>query len=269
MGLTTQQIIHILLIVLLIVIICLIVVGTIWIVMYTSRMRVKSREENDANQSDSLNTIGHLAASVAHEIRNPLTVVRGFMQIFSKEKFVPAEKKEYIHLMIRELDRAEKIINNYLSLAKPRIEILEKIDLSKQIQYVEDIISSYGILNGVSISHTVEEDLFIEGSKEKLNQVFINLIKNAIEASPRGSKVLINAFKKQSNIIVNIVDHGSGLSSEEIKRLGTPYYSTKKQGTGLGLMVSQGIIASMGGKIEVQSEKGEGTTFSLIFRERV
>lgn len=268
MGLTTQQIIHILLIVLLVVIICLIIVGVIWIMVYTSRMKSKAKEEKETKQSDSLNTIGHLAASVAHEIRNPLTVVRGFMQIFSKETFVPPEKQEYIHLMIRELDRAEKIINNYLSLAKPRIEILEKIDLAKQIQYVENIISSYGILNGISISHTVEEDLFIEGSKEKLNQVFINLIKNAIEASPRGSKVMINAFRRQSNIVVNIVDHGSGLTSEEIKRLGTPYYSTKKQGTGLGLMVSQGIIASMGGRIEVQSEKGEGTTFSLIFRER-
>lgn len=262
------QPLYTLLIILIIAAICLLIVGIIWLILYlVRRFSTKKQLIHQAEETENLNTIGHLAASVAHEIRNPLTVVRGFMQIFSKEEFVPAEKKEYIQLMIRELDRAEKIINNYLSMAKPRAEIYEKIDLARQIQHVISIISSYGMLNDISIKAHCEDNLFVEGSKEKLNQVFINLLKNAIEASPHGSEISIASYRKKGNIYVDITDQGVGLTSEEIKRLGTPYYSTKKQGTGLGLMVSQGIVTSMGGKIEVQSEKEQGTTFSLVFRD--
>jgi two-component system sporulation sensor kinase B len=242
----------------------LISVLTIWASIHLiENMREKILMEKEIQHAERLNVIGHLAASVAHEIRNPMTVVRGFMQMFNKESFIPADKKTYLTLMIKELDRAEAIINDYLTLAKPRMDISEKIDLAKQIYFVHDIISSYGLLNNVSIVHKVESDLVIKGSKEKLNQVLINLLKNAIEASPQGGEVSIAAYQEDNKVIIKIADNGIGLSEEEVKRLGTPFYSTKEKGTGLGLMVCYGIIEVMDGKIEVHSKKGKGTTFSI------
>lgn len=237
---------------------------TIWTSIHLiENMREKLMMEKEIQHAERLNVIGHLAASVAHEIRNPMTVVRGFMQIFNKESFIPDEKKAYLDLMIKELDRAEAIINDYLTLAKPRVVTSGKIDLVKQIYFVHDIISSYGLLNSVNIVLNLENDLIIRGSKEKLNQVFINLLKNAIEASPHGGEVSIAAYQHNDKVMIEISDTGIGLSEEEIKRIGTPFYSTKEQGTGLGLMVCYGIIKAMNGEIKVQSEKGKGTIFSI------
>lgn len=220
--------------------------------------------EKEIQHAERLNVIGHLAASVAHEIRNPMTVVRGFMQIFNKESFIPDEKKEYLQLMIQELDRAETIINDYLALAKPRIDKSEQINIEEQLYFVQDIISSFATLNNVSILVQLESNLYIRGNPEKFNQVIINLLKNAIEASPEGAEVGISACKVIDNIRIDIVDEGIGLTNEEIKKLGTPFYSKKEKGTGLGLMVCYGIVEAMDGRIEVQSEKGKGTRFSII-----
>lgn len=242
----------------------LISVLTIWTSIHLiENMRERLLMEKEIQHAERLNVIGHLAASVAHEIRNPMTVVRGFMQIFNKESFIPIEKKAYFDLMIKELDRAEAIINDYLTLAKPRVDTSEKINLVKQIYFVHDIISSYGLLNNVSIVHKLESDLVIKGNKEKLNQVFINLLKNAIEATPQSGEVSITAYQKSNKVMIEISDTGIGLSEEEIRKLGTPFYSTKEQGTGLGLMVCYKIIEAMEGEIRVQSEKGKGTTFSI------
>lgn len=221
--------------------------------------------DNKIQHAERLNVIGHLAASVAHEIRNPMTVIRGFMQIFSKESFIPDSKKQFLNLMIVELDRAEQIINDYLTLAKPNMNEADEIDLKDQLKFVKEIISSYAILNNVHINENLEIGLKLKGSKEKLNQVFINLLKNAIEASPNGGDISIVAYRTNSNIIVEISDYGIGLSSEALKRLGTPFYSTKEKGTGLGLMVSYGIVDAMGGKIVVKSEINKGTCFKIQF----
>lgn len=247
-------------------IICFPLIGvlTIWISVHLiENMREKLLMEKEIHRAERLNVIGHLAASVAHEIRNPMTVVRGFMQIFYKESFIPDDKKEYLKLMIQELDRAETIINDYLALAKPRVDKSEQIDIEKQIYFVKDIISSYALLNNVRIVERLESDLCIKGNPEKLNQVLINLIKNAIEASPEGGEIAVAAYKEKSKIVIDISDSGVGLTNEEMKRLGSPFYSTKENGTGLGLMVCYGIVEAMYGKIEVHSEKGKGTIFSI------
>jgi two-component system sporulation sensor kinase B len=241
-------------------------VVSIWITIHLfENLLDKIMMEKEIQRTERLNVIGHLAASVAHEIRNPMTVVRGFMQIFDKESYIPEHKKAHLKLMIQELDRAEAIINDYLTLAKPRLDTAEKIDIGKQIYFVKDIISAYASLNNVSIIVRVEEDLYVKGNPEKFNQVLINFLKNAIEASPKGEDILIIAYKEKNQVVIQIIDSGIGISAEEIKRLGSPFYSTKETGTGLGLMVCYGIIEAMFGKIEVQSKKGQGTTFLIRF----
>ncbi|MFC5988281.1 ATP-binding protein [Marinicrinis lubricantis] len=237
----------------------------IWIIIHlVENVREKQLMEMEIQKAERLNIIGHLAASVAHEIRNPMTVVRGFMQIFDKETFIPDNKKVYIKLMIQELDRAEGIINDYLTLARPRLEKMERIAIKEQMDSVMEIISSFAMLHNIRIQHQMgQEDLHVKGIPEKLSQVLINLIKNAIEASPEGQIVHISAYRTEEKAVIEIKDQGIGLSQEEIKRIGTPFYTTKENGTGLGLMVCYQIIKSMNGKIEVFSEKNKGTQFII------
>lgn len=241
----------------------------IWIVIHmVENVREKHLMELEVQKAERLNIMGHLAASVAHEIRNPMTVVRGFMQIFNKESFVPEDKKVFLKLMIQELDRAEGIINDYLTLAKPRLGKQERINVAEQIQSVIEIISSFAMLNNINVDYLGKEDgMYVLGIPQKLNQVLINLIKNAIEASPKGETVTINAYRKDRKIWIEIKDRGIGLSKEEIKRIGMPFYTTKNNGTGLGLMVCFQIIKAMNGKIEVLSQKNKGTLFIIKLPE--
>ncbi len=218
----------------------------------------------ELQRAERMNAIGQLAASVAHEIRNPMTVVKGFLQIFSSKEIMSVEEKEYIQLMISEMNRAETIINDYLSMAKPDIEDTEVINCSEIVRTVTDLITSYAILTSkISIHLLIDGDYFVRGNKSELKQVLLNIMKNAIEAMKEDGQLTISLISQDDEIIFSISDTGIGMSSDELGRLGTPFYSLKEKGTGIGLMVCYQIIERMKGRIEVQSEKNHGTTFII------
>ncbi len=239
---------------------------TMWsMIQLLENLHEKLLMEQEIQTAERLNVIGHMAASVAHEIRNPLTVIRGFLQLFHKEPFVPEMKKEHLKLMIHELDRAETMINDYLSLAKPQAGKQEIIDVKENIEFVHDIISSYATLNNVELRVNAESGLLIRADSEKIRQVILNLVKNAIEASVDGGIVEIQAGQASSDsIYIKVIDQGIGLSEEQLHRIGSPFYTTKEKGTGLGLMVCFRIIEAMGGRIDVQSKLGKGTLFTIV-----
>ncbi|MCM3713315.1 ATP-binding protein [Alkalihalobacillus oceani] len=237
-----------------------------WVVVYM----IETFRENDylhmeMQKSEKLYIIGQMAASVAHEIRNPMTVVSGFMQILSRSDELPAKHKEHISIMTNELERAQMIINDYLTLAKPQVDKAEKIDLCKEMELISQTLSSYALMNGVELRFEGQDgqSLTTYGSREKLQQVLINMIKNAIEASPAHGEVTISLSKAREWVYIRIIDKGVGLSEDQLAQIGTPFYSTKEKGTGLGLTVSFSIIRSMNGTIEVTSKKGAGTTFTI------
>ncbi|HEU4963948.1 MAG TPA: ATP-binding protein [Bacilli bacterium] len=207
--------------------------------------------------------IGQLAAAVTHEVRNPMTVARGFMQLLN-EKEIPQDSKPYVQLVISELDRAHTIISDFLTFAKPQQESEQVIDVAERVQQVVDVISSYSTLQNVEIVHNLEAGLTVIGDAEKLNQVLMNVMKNGIEAMERGGCLVVQAFRRRELVVIKVIDNGAGMSPEEIRKLGTPYYSTKAKGTGLGMMVCHRIIDTMHGKIEIESEKGVGTQFSVL-----
>jgi len=217
--------------------------------------------KKEISKAEKLHTIGELAASIAHEIRNPLTVVNGFLQIMRKEE--KGNHSQYIQLIIHELNRAEMIINDYLNLAKPQLEKIEKVDLSIVLKEVCTVLEAYAIKNGVDLKHWLHQSIIVQSDRNQLKQVFVNIIKNAIEATPNGGYVDVRLTEKSSKAIITISDNGKGMSQEELDKIGTLFYTTKEFGTGLGTSVAISIIEKMNGKIHYSSEIGKGTTVEI------
>jgi two-component system, sporulation sensor kinase B len=242
----------------------LIVLATLIAIVYLiENMNEQIEMKQELIRTEKMNVVSQLAASVAHEIRNPMTSVRGFMQLMQKENLTK-EQHLYINISIEELDRAQEIINQYLSLAKPQTDQYETIDLTSVIQQSIDVMHSYAILNSIHITQQVESSLEIEGLKLEIQQVLINIIKNAIEAIKSEGEIWITATKNSNGFVsIQIKDNGVGMTEDQMKKLGSPYYSTKEKGTGLGLTVCHQIVKQMGGQIMIKSELKKGTCFTI------
>ncbi|KXH86111.1 ATP-binding protein [Sporosarcina sp. HYO08] len=223
-----------------------------------------SKIQRELQRAEKMNAIGQLAASVAHEIRNPMTVVKGFLQIFLAKEEISEEEQMYIKLMINELNRAETIINDYLSLAKPDIEQTEMIDAGEMASKVLDLMNSYAMMtNNILLVSDLQDNVFLDGNSGELRQVLINILKNGIEAMKDGGTLTLLVYQEEQYGVFEIQDTGIGMSEEELERLGTAFYSLKEKGTGIGMMVCYQIIDRMKGKIEVTSKMGAGTTFKV------
>ncbi|MED0826743.1 sporulation sensor histidine kinase KinB [Bacillus pacificus] len=217
----------------------------------------------EMQKSEKLNIVSELAASVAHEVRNPLTVVRGFIQLLESTEDV--KNKDYMRLVLAELDRAEQIISDYLNLARPQIEKKEHICLSAQLIEMTTLMSSFAAMQGVYLQVEISESLYTIGDKTKLKQAIMNVVKNGIEAI-QGNKgyLKVTAMQKDETIVIRVKDSGVGMTKEQLARLGQPYYSLKEKGTGLGLMVTFSILQAHNGTLEYKSESGKGTEAIVI-----
>jgi two-component system, sporulation sensor kinase B len=213
----------------------------------------------EMQNTEKLRVIGELTSVFAHEIRNPMQVTRGFLQLLD-EPDLPDKKKEYIQISLEELDRADEIINDFLFFGKPSMNNNERIDVGYQLKRVVNIIQSYTLNRNVEIKTDFIDNCWIYANPQKLNQSVINILKNAIESMPTGGIVWITSTSTDDGFIkITIKDQGIGMTKKQIDMLGSPYYSLKENGTGLGMMVSFQIINSFKGKIQVNSEKGIGT----------
>lgn len=238
-----------------------------WIALYLiESMLEKKRLREEIFRAEKLHMLGELTASIAHEIRNPLTVVNGFLQLLLENDDRIGEEKRHMYLQmgIDELNRAEKIIANYLSFARPQLESVERIDMAERIHHAASIITSFALLRNVQIEKQAEDGLHVSADPEKISQVLMNLLKNGIEAMPEGGTLTIRASRSADRVVVTIRDTGIGMSGAETAKLGVPYYSTKEAGTGLGLMVCYQIVHSLGGTIDVTSEIDKGTQFRIV-----
>ncbi|WP_332697847.1 ATP-binding protein [Halalkalibacter lacteus] len=238
---------------------------TVLIVVYIiETLQEKEQNKSKLQQAEKIKIIGEIAASVAHEVRNPLTVVKGFIHIFKNEKNITRNQISSLELMDSELQRAEKIIHDYLSLAKTKSTDLEKLDIIEIVKNVVGVMESYALLNGVNIVNNLQDSYYITANRSELSQVFLNIIKNGIESIEEKGTLTLSAQKTGNHVEVHITDNGKGMSEEEIKRLGSPFYTTKDHGTGLGTMVCYKIIDNLKGEINVKSRINEGTTFSVV-----
>lgn len=212
---------------------------------------------------DRLNIIGELAAGIAHEIRNPMTALKGFIQLLGPS--IKQEHGMYYEVITSELARIESIINEFLILAKPQAVKYEVKDICQIVKETVDLLNAQAVLYNVQFKTLYESNLpLVYCEPNQLKKVFINIIKNAIEVMPDGGNITITIIKIGYNHIqVSIQDEGSGIPKGKIQKLGEPFYTTKERGTGLGLMVSYRIIEEHKGIIEIDSEDGKGTVFHI------
>ena len=221
--------------------------------------------QQELQRADKLNVISQLAASVAHEVRNPMTTVQGFLQLMSIEPQVHSNHKNYIDISLKELNDAQSIINDYLSLAKPQTEELSSINLSAEVKNAVSLINSYSNIKGIRIESSIQDQLHMNGNRAELKQILVNIMKNGIEAMKDNGLLTVRLYSNLGEIFIEIIDTGMGMTKEQIHKVGTPFYSTKDKGTGVGLTISYQLVQSMKGKLEIESERGKGTKFTIRF----
>lgn len=209
--------------------------------------------------AEKMRVVSEMAASVSHEVRNPLTVSRGFLQLLMQME-QDERKIKYITMAISELDRAKEIITDYLTLAKPKSGTEMLLDLSEELTYIYNVITPYANLQLCQVSLELEKGLYILGDRTKLHQSLLNFCKNGIEAMTTNGQLSIQSQRLGELAVIRIGDNGVGLTPDQIASIGNPFYTTKEKGTGLGAMVSFRIIESMQGTVSIESQKGRGTT---------
>lgn len=216
--------------------------------------QIKAAQERLKN-SEKLSVLGELAASVAHEVRNPLTSLKGFVQLL---KGRDSEYENYYTIMLSELDRINLIVSELLVLAKPQKIPFQYNQIDQLLHEVKTLLEAEAHFNATKIDMIVKEPIpLLLCEANQLKQVFINMIKNAIEANSRHIWITVEQVEQQ--IVITIKDDGSGIEVERLKHLGEPFYSSKERGTGLGLTVSYRIIEAHKGKVVVESEVSQGT----------
>ncbi|USG65087.1 PAS domain S-box protein [Brevibacillus ruminantium] len=219
------------------------------------------RTEELLRKSDKLSVVGRLAAGVAHEIRNPLTSIRGFIQFIKEGNY----KEEYFHMVLSELDRIQSVVNEFLVLAKPQATNFQPRELTALLNQVVELLKTEAIMNDVQIEVEFERTLLIVNCEEnQLKQVFINILKNAIEAMPNGGEIKIQLQQQQNAVSIRFIDQGDGIDEDRIQKLGEPFYTTKEKGTGLGLMISYKIVQAHRGGMKINSQKNRGTTVEIM-----
>ncbi|PGB04449.1 two-component sensor histidine kinase [Bacillus toyonensis] len=213
---------------------------------------------------EKMEIVSQLAASISHEVRNPLTVVKGFTQLLKTPNLTPESRDEYIEHILEELNRAQEIIDDYLTFAKPAPEKLDHISIDQELNRAINMILPLCNMNTIHITKDFSKATIV-GNKQHFQQCFFNLIKNSIEAMPNGGTLNISSTISNNKVIIRIEDSGIGMSQEQINRFGEPYFSTKSKGTGLGTMVAVKIIETMHGNLKIQSTVSKGTALTITF----
>ncbi|WP_409344688.1 PAS domain S-box protein [Paenibacillus sp. MBLB4367] len=214
-------------------------------------------------KSEKLAVVGQLAAGIAHEIRNPLTTLKGFLSLLESQ--LNAKSRNYLDIMRSEIEQMEWITNQFMTVAKPQAVRFHRHDLRVLIGQVTTLLYPYATMHNVQITMETEADFpFVECDGNQLKQVFINILKNAIEAMPQGGQIEIKMKRiGPDTVSVRITDHGCGIPQDRILHLGEPFYSLKEKGTGLGLMVCYKIMKEHSGTVHIESEVARGTTVEI------
>ena len=236
------------------------------LIVYLRDVTEQKKYEADLLRMDRLNVIGEMAAGIGHEVRNPMTTVRGYLQWFNqKDAFV--EHRESFTLMIEELDRANSIITDFLSLAKDKRVDLVLTDLNKIIRKVFPLLQADAFMRGNNIELELQDTLEILMDEKEMRQCILNLVGNGLDSMPNGGTVTISTANVGNQVVMTVRDRGQGMTPEVKASLWTPFFTTKDHGTGLGLPICYQIAQRHEATIEVETGP-EGTAFHFVFSRK-
>ena len=226
--------------------------------------------ETRVMQSEKLAAVGQLAAGIAHEIRNPLAGISGSVQLLQSEASMNQDQKKLMSIAIKEIDRLNHLITEFLDYARPVGAELTKINFSILLEETLDSLRNDPIAKHIAIEKNLDPGLHILGHGDKLKQALLNILVNAIQSMESTTKktLTVRLFQHDSSVTLVIQDTGVGISEKNIKKIFEPFHTTKVKGTGLGLAIVHSILEAHSAQIDVKSVVSEGTTFSLTF-ERV
>jgi two-component system, NtrC family, sensor histidine kinase HydH len=221
-------------------------------------------------RAERLSAIGQLSAGLAHEIRNPLASISGAAAILARSTTLDQKSGKCLEIITSECERLNGLLTNFLNFARPRAPRLQMVPLEPVLDHVLEL-ASHGI-RGKAVRFEKKVDTHLEAVEcdpEQLEQVLLNLMINAIEASPEGGTITLSADTGEGRIAIGVVDHGHGVAPAHVDRLFDPFFTTKENGTGLGLPVAHQIVRQMGGSLQVQANAGSGMTFSVVLPSKV
>jgi two-component system sensor histidine kinase HydH len=229
--------------------------------------------EEQLRRAERLSALGELSAVLAHEIRNPLGSIKGTAEILRDSLLASDRNHEFLEILIKEADRLNRVVEDFLGLARPVVSGKEEVDLLAELEEVVVLTAAEARQRGVAVELARSELPPVLGDREKLRQVFLNLIQNALQATGRGGRLQISATRQAADdqgsagVLLTFADSGVGIAAPQLAKVFDPFYTTKEGGTGLGLAIVQKIIESHGGRIQVESTPGKGTTFRVWLRE--
>lgn len=220
--------------------------------------------EEQLRRADRLSALGELSAGMAHEIRNPLGAIKGAVEIL-KDDYSPEEAKyEFIQILLKETDRLNHIVQEFLGFARPKKPEYQQSDVNESLETVLTLTAPEARKAGVKIEKRLDESIGRRSlDAGMLKQAFLNLVLNAIQAMPTGGTLTVESGLRNGTIVVKIADTGTGIAEENRRKLFSPFFTTKKNGTGLGLAITYRIIENHRGTIDVASDPGRGARFTV------
>jgi len=221
------------------------------------------RIEEQLRRAERLSALGELSAILAHEIRNPLASIKGTAEILMDEKVPAAGRAEFLEILIKESDRLNRVVEDFLKMARPEPKSKKACDINEELANMVTLLSAQARQSKITLELRPAPLPPYLGDAEKLRQAFLNIILNAIQASPAGGTVRMatRAVPEQGCLEIAFTDSGPGIASDAVARIFEPFFTTKGNGTGLGLPITKKIIEGHGGSIEVSGGSGEGATF--------
>jgi two-component system sensor histidine kinase HydH len=215
-------------------------------------------------KTERLSAAGQLAASLAHEIRNPLASISGAAGILKRGNASPDNKQECLGILEKESQRLNKLLTNFLDFARPRLPRFQRVDPRALVQSVTVLARHAAMRQQVAIIDDLSQQLpTVYCDAEQMKQVLLNIVLNAIQATQEGGNVVVKALVEGTDLWIEVRDEGCGMSSEELDRMFEPFFTTKESGTGLGLAVAANIVEQHGGVLRASNNPDKGMTFRL------
>ncbi|WP_025323235.1 two-component system sensor histidine kinase NtrB [Deferrisoma camini] len=239
--------------------------GTVLLIRDVRELRAA---EEQLERSRRLAALGRMAAGLAHEIRNPLGTLRGFAQYFGARSGDDEQSAGYARVMVEEIDRLDRLISALLQFARPREPEPRDVGVASVVERVRALAEAEAAQAGIALRVDVPAELTVRADPDLLTQVLLNLVQNALAATPPGGEVSVAAWEEGDEAAVAVDDTGRGLTPEEREHMFDPFYTTRPTGTGLGLAVVHQIVEQHGGRIQVESIRGRGTRVTVWLRTR-